>query len=330
MLEITSDMASDIANDTAHDIAGDVTSIEAFRDDVLAGLSRTPKTLSCRWLYDDVGSELFEEITRLDEYYLTRTETEILRRHATEIAEFAGDHAVVLEFGAGAGIKTEILVDALRCPRLYVPIDIASAFVDQTVARFHERFPNLDTRPVVADFTVPFTLPDWVPARSRVAFFPGSTIGNLDAHEAGLFLRNLRRHVGSPGRAIVGVDLVKNLGVLLDAYDDPEGVTAVFDLNLLRRVNRELDADFALDLFEHEARWNQAEFAVEMHLVSLVEQTVTVSGQRFHFDPGETIHTESSRKYSVGGFTALANRNGWRVDHLWMDDRGLFAIFGLS
>jgi dimethylhistidine N-methyltransferase len=303
--EMASDIASDVASDMASDIAGDVTPSETYRDDVLAGLSRTPKTLSCRWLYDDVGCELFEEITRLD-------------------------HAVLLEFGAGAGIKTEILIDALRCPRLYVPIDIAGAFLDQTVARFHERFPNLDTRPVVADFTAPFTLPDWVPVRSRVAFFPGSTIGNLDSHEAGVFLRRLRRHVGTPGRAIVGVDLVKNLGVLLDAYDDPEGVTAAFDLNLLRRANRELDADFALDQFEHEARWNQAEFAVEMHLVSLVEQTVTVSGQQFHFDAGETIHTESSRKYSVGGFTALANRNGWRVDHLWTDERGMFAIFGLS
>ena len=261
MLDIRGTDRSGITTDVTTEVIGHTS--ETFRNDVLSGLSRAHKTLPCRWLYDDVGCELFEEITRLDEYYLTRTETEILRRCSTELADFAGDRAVVLEFGAGAGIKTEILIDALRTPRLYVPIDIASSFLDQTVARFHERFPELETRPVVADSTAPFTLPSWVPDSRRVAFFPGSTIGNLDAHEAALFLRRLRRHVGARGRAIVGVDLVKNLNVLLDAYNDAAEVTAAFDLNLLTRVNRELDADFALDLFEHEARWNQAEFAVE-------------------------------------------------------------------
>ena len=303
---------------------------EAFRADVLSGLSRTPKTLPCRWLYDDVGCELFEEITRLDEYYLTRADTEILRRRSTELADFAGDHAIVLEFGAGAGLKTEILIDALDAPRLYVPIDIASAFLDQTVARFRDRFPELETQPVVADFTSDFSLPAWIPAGRRVAFFPGSTIGNLGPREAALFLRRLRRHVGADGRAIIGVDLKKNVNVLLDAYDDKAGVTAEFNLNLLMRVNRELDGHFALDRFEHEARWNEAESAVEMHLVSVVAQTATVSGHQFHFQAGETIHTESSRKYSVRGFTALANRNGWRVDRLWTNERGLFAVFGLS
>lgn len=303
---------------------------EAFRDDVLVGLSRPQKSLPSRWLYDDAGSELFEDITRLDEYYLTRTETAILLEHSREIAEFCGDHATLLEFGAGAGIKTEILLNALHAPRLYVPIDIAGDFLQQTVARFDRTFPNLPVKTIVSDFTADFVLPASIPERHRVAFFPGSTIGNLNGSEVVVFLKRLRRHVGVGGRAIIGVDMKKDLGILLPAYDDHERVTAAFNLNLLKRVNRELDGNFELDRFEHRASWNEAQSAVEMHLVSIKSQTVTISGQRFTFAAGETIHTESSRKYDVQGFIKLANSSGWRTARHWTDELGMFSVFGLD
>ncbi len=303
---------------------------EAFESDVVVGLAQMPKTLPSRWFYDDRGCELFEDITKLKEYYPTRVETTILRKHSGEMAAFCGAGATLLEYGAGAGIKTEILISAMRSPRLYVPIDIAGDFLDQTVARFRWRFPNLPSKPIVADFTSSFALPTWVPVGARVAFFPGSTIGNLDSGEVATFLQRMRRHVGAGGKAIIGVDMKKDLSVLLRAYDDPQGVTADFDLNLLARINRELDGDFRLDNFSHSARWNASESAVEMHLVSRQAQTVSVSGHRFDFDPGETIHTESSRKYDLNGFTQLANANGWQVDRIWSDERDYFSVFGLS
>jgi dimethylhistidine N-methyltransferase len=303
---------------------------EAFRADVLAGLAQSQKTLPSRWLYDDRGCELFEQITRLDEYYLTQTETAILRKHAEEIGKFCGERPVLLEYGAGAGIKTEILIDALHAPRLYVPIDIAGDFLDQTVARFRRRFPYLSTKPIVADFTAAFTLPAWIPGGHRIAFFPGSTIGNLNVDEVTVFLQRLRGQLSAHGVAIIGVDMKKDIDILIPAYDDGAGVTAQFNLNLLTRINRELDGDFVLDRFQHSARWNESESAIEMHLVSLAAQTITVSGQRFDIDAGETIHTESSRKYDVAGFVALANNTGWRAKRLWSDERGFFTIFGLE
>jgi L-histidine N-alpha-methyltransferase len=303
---------------------------EAFESDVVVGLGQAPKTLPSRWLYDGRGSELFEDITKLEEYYPTRIETAILRQHSGEMAAFCGPNSILLEYGAGAGIKTEILVNALRKPRLYVPIDIAGDFLDQTVARFRWRFPDLTSKAIVADFTSSFSLPNWVPVGARVAFFPGSTIGNLDTGEVATFLQRMRRHVGAGGKALIGVDMKKDLNVLLRAYDDNQGVTAEFNLNLLARINRELDGDFVLSRFRHSARWNEAESAIEMHLVSCEPQTATVSGHAFDFDAEETIHTESSRKYDVPGFTALANANGWQVQRIWTDDRNYFSIFGLG
>jgi L-histidine N-alpha-methyltransferase len=304
--------------------------LEAFRADVASGLSQDRKTLPSRWLYDDRGCKIFEEITRLDEYYPTRTETAILRDRAREIAEFCGEKAILLEYGAGAGVKTEILIDALDRPRLYVPIDIAGDFLDGTVVRMRQRFPNLETLPVVADFTSDFDIPRGVPRGRRSAFFPGSTIGNLDPHETKQFLRRVRRHVGWRGAAIIGVDLKKDVGTLLAAYDDRDGVTAAFNLNLLTRINRELGGDFSLECFAHQARWNEAESAIEMHLVSLREQVVTVDGRPFAFQIGETIHTESSRKYEVGGFLELAECGGWCVSAIWSDSDRRFAVFGLD
>ena len=217
----------------------------------------------------------------------------ILRDKAREIADFCGEEAVLLEYGAGAGIKTEILIDALDGPRLYVPIDIAGDFLDETVVRLRRRFPDLETLPVVADFTCDFDIPGSVPRARRKAFFPGSTIGNLDPQQTKLFLRRVRRHVGSRGAAIIGVDLKKDIETLLAAYDDREGVTAAFNLNLLTRINRELGADFSPKCFAHQARWNVAECAIEMHLVSLREQVVTVDGRRFAFDRrGNNSHGE--------------------------------------
>jgi L-histidine N-alpha-methyltransferase len=303
---------------------------EALSADVVDGLAQRQKTLASRWLYDDLGCELFEEITKLEEYYPTRTETEILHAHAGEIADFSGENVLLLEYGAGAGVKTEILVGALRSPRFYIPIDIAGDFLDQTVARFRRRFPNIPAKPIVSDFTAPFPLPAWIAAGRRLAFFPGSTIGNLNADEVAVFLRRLRRQVGAEGHAIIGVDMKKDLQTLISAYDDSAGVTARFNLNLLTRLNRELDGNFVLDRFLHSARWNEAESAVEMHLVSLCAQAVKVRGYTFHFDAGETIHTESSRKYDVPGFVALADRNGWRTDRIWTDERGYFTVFGLG
>jgi dimethylhistidine N-methyltransferase len=304
--------------------------IDAFRADVLAGLSRPQKVLPSRWLYDKRGSELFEAITKLEEYYLTRTETAILNLHAREIAEFCGKETVLLEYGAGAGIKTKILIEALAAPRLYVPIDLAEDFLEQTVARMRQNFPLLEVSPVVADFNMDFEIPSRVPRQKRMAFFPGSTIGNLDQSETLSFLRRVRNHVGQQGGAVVGVDLKKDIPCLLAAYDDDQGVTAAFNLHLLARINRELGADFLLGQFVHEARWNDAESAVEMHLISIVEQTATIDGRSFYFAAGETIHTESSRKYELEDFADLAKLGGWRVGPIWADAGKPFALFALT
>jgi dimethylhistidine N-methyltransferase len=303
---------------------------EAFRADVLAGLSQRQKTLPSRWLYDQRGSELFEDITRLDEYYLTRTETAILQRRAAEMADLLGEDAVLLEYGAGAAIKTEIIIDALKAPRMYAPIDIAADFLAQTVERIQDRFPQLRTRPIVTDFTADFEVPADIPAERRAAFFPGSTIGNLGQTEAAALLRRMREHVGERGAAIIGVDLRKGIETLIAAYDDKQGVTAEFNLNILRRINRELEGDFALDAFAHEARWNETESAIEMHLVSRKPQVVSVAGRSFAFAQGETIHTETCRKFDVAGFAEAARLSGWRVATIWSDPAQLFAMFGLS
>lgn len=292
---------------------------DAFRADVWAGLSRPQKTLPSLWLYDDRGCALFEAITQLDEYYPTRTETAILKDDAAQIAAFCGRDAVLLEYGAGAGLKTEIVLDALDAPQLYAPIDIAADFLEQTAARIRRRFPGLPVHPIAADFTSDFDITSHVPSERRIAFFPGSTIGNLDADETLAFLERMRHHVGGGGRAIIGADLKKDVSTLIAAYDDRHGVTAAFNLNLLARINRELSGKFALDQFVHEARWNESESAIEMHLVSLKEQVAAVAGRSFAFRRGETIHTESSRKYSIESFSDFAMRSGWRDRAIWTD-----------
>jgi len=303
---------------------------ELFRQDVLAGLSGHRKTLPCRWLYDERGSELFEQITQLEEYYPTRVETGILRLNAGEIAGFVGKGATLIEYGAGAGLKTEILIAALEAPRLYVPVDISGDFLDQAVISLRHRFPTIGIWPIVADFTEDFEIPAGIPLRGRSAFFPGSTIGNLDHAETISFLRRVHRHVGARGTAVIGADLTRDVRTLIAAYNDGQGVTAAFNLNLLARINRELDGNFGLERFAHEARWNRANSAVEMHLVSLENQTVSVAGQRFDFDAGESIHTETSRKYTIPIVSALVESAGWYIDEMWTDPRQSFGVFGLA
>jgi dimethylhistidine N-methyltransferase len=303
---------------------------ELFRQDVIAGLSKPRKSLPSRWLYDERGSELFEEITQLEEYYPTRVETGILRLNAAEIAGFVGKGATLIEYGAGAGIKTEILIAALEAPRLYVPVDISGDFLDQAVISLRHRFPQIGIWPIVADFTGDFEIPAGIPLKGRSAFFPGSTIGNLDHSETISFLRRVHRHVGAKGTAVIGADLTKDARVLRAAYNDRRGITAAFNLNLLARINRELDGDFKLDRFAHEARWNNMSSAVEMHLVSLQAQTVTVDGQTFDFEAGESIHTETSRKYDVRTLSALVESAGWYIDEMWTDPRQSFGVFGLA
>ena len=317
--------------DIVHDT---VAQREAFRDDVLTGLARQPKSLPSRWLYDDAGSELFERITRLPEYYPTRTETAILRASAAEIAAFLGPDVALIEYGAGAAVKTRILLDALSAPLAYLPVDIAGDFLDVAVERLREHYPTLTMQPVVADFTHPFRLPELAlpsdrPAR-RVAFFPGSTIGNLGAAEARALLARMRDHVGPAGRAVIGLDLIKDKATLLRAYDDGAGLTAAFNRNLLVRINRELGGNLPLDAFGHEARWNEAEHAIEMHLVCRRAVTASVGRESFQFAVGESIHTETSRKYDLAGLDPLLNGAGWQLERTWTDDEAQFAIIGLT
>jgi dimethylhistidine N-methyltransferase len=301
----------------------------AFARDVVGGLSADVKTLPSRWLYDERGSALFEEITRLYEYYLTRAETSILRERQSDIADFVESGTILVEYGAGAGVKTELVLAGLRDPRGYVPIDIAYTFLAETSKRIASRFPSLWVRPIERDFLDVFEVPFDGSGGGRTGFFPGSTMGNLNAIEAKTLLIQMGQHLGDDGRAIIGVDLQKNVDTLLRAYDDSAGVTAAFNLNLLERINIELGGDFRLEQFKHVARWNEIEKAVEMHLVSSCDQRVTLCGHTFYFRTSETIHTESSRKYTVESFDRLARSGGWRVAEAWQDADGLFGLFGL-
>ena len=304
--------------------------LAAFRADVLAGLAKAQKAVPSRWLYDERGSELFEDITTQPEYYLTRAETAILETNAADIAAFCGDDAVILEYGAGAGVKTEILLKALTLPATYVPIDISGEFVAHSANRIDRRFPKIDVFAVVADFTDDFELADIAGIDGpRCAFFPGSTLGNLSNAEARALLSRMRRQVGAGGKAILGIDLKKNIDTLIAAYDDAAGVTAAFELNLLTRINRELAGNFDLSRFTYEARWNDTESAVDMMLVSRATQQVVIDGETFDFAESETIHTESSRKYDRTVLETLAAATGWTLESVWTDSDDLFAVAAL-
>jgi len=301
-----------------------------MREDVIAGLSLPQKSLPPKYFYDAEGSRLFERICRLPEYYLTRAELSLTRAHLDAIARFAGRGCELVEYGSGASLKTRLLIRALG-PSAYVPVDISAAALAGASRRLAREFPRLHLFAVTGDFSQPLRLPVFRAraARRRVVYFPGSTIGNLVPEEAQAFLKMTRGQVGRAGAMLVGVDLKKDASVLHAAYNDARGVTAAFNLNLLRRINRELGADFDLRRFRHYAFYNPAPGRIEMHLVSLRRQTVNVGAYRFEFAPGETIHTENSYKYSVVEFSALAADAGFRAAHVWQDARKRFALFGL-
>lgn len=303
---------------------------DGFREAVLTGLAKPQKAIPSRFFYDYRGSELFEEITRLEAYYPTRTEIAILRDALPAIAESLGPRAAVVEFGAGASRKTRALLAALEQPAAYVPIDIAGEYLAAAVEGLARELPEVAMLPVEADFTAPLSLPPLPPHRLRLGFFPGSTVGNLTPAEALRFLVRAREALGSGSKLLIGVDTRKDVAVLERAYDDPDGVTAAFNLNLLVRANRELGADFAVDRFEHAVVWNDDHSRIEMHLLSRGTQTVHVDGRRFAFAAGETIHTESSYKYAPREFRLLARAAGWQTEGLWQDGTRLFSVHLLS
>jgi dimethylhistidine N-methyltransferase len=307
-------------------------SVEEFRDSVVHGLGATPKTLPCKFFYDAEGSRLFDRICELPEYYPTRTELALLADHAADIAALAGPEAGLVEFGSGAGVKIRLLLAAMRNPALYVPVDISRTHLLHAAESLAADFPDLPIAPVCADYTAPFALPSVPGTRPRryVGFFPGSTIGNFTPVEATQFLRRAARLLGSGSMMIVGADLPKDSAILHAAYDDAAGVTAAFNCNLLHRINRELGADFNVDDFRHEARWNATESRVEMHLVSAIAQTVSLDQQRFDFAAGESIHTENSYKYGPDAFAALARAAGYATVATWIDPAGLFSIHVLE
>ena len=296
-----------------------------FAEAVLDGLSDKPRSIPSRFLYDEAGSALFEEITKLDEYYPTRTEIALLRAYGAEIADCVGPVQTLVEFGSGSSRKTRLLIEALDRLRTYVPIDVSETFLAEATESLEADFEHLTVRPVVGDFTKTRDL-DGIAAHRPLGFFSGSTIGNLTHDEAVGFLDNAAQLLGTGSTFLIGVDLQKSLDILLPAYDDARGVTASFSLNLLSRINRELDGDFDTDRFAHRALYKADAGRIEIHLESLTDQTVRVRGQRFDFAEGERIHTENSHKYTVAGFQDLARRGGWEPAHVWTDRDALFSL----
>ncbi len=297
-----------------------------FLRDVLDGLARVPKRLPCKYFYDARGSELFEQICELEEYYPTRSEAEVLARRGAEMADLCGRRCVLIEYGSGSSRKTRLLLERLRDPAAYVPVDISAEHLLLSARGLALRFPGLVIRPVAADFTRPFGLPPLPAADRRVVFFSGSTVGNFEPREAVGLLAYIARLTGTGGGLLIGVDLKKDRRTLERAYNDARGVTAAFNLNLLARINRELGADFAPERFRHRATYNEAAGRIEMHLVSEAAQELHVDGRTFVFAKGETICTEYSYKYAPDEFRALAARVGFEVDHVWTDGEGLYSV----
>lgn len=307
---------------------------EAFTRDVVDGLSKASKTLPCKWLYDVRGSALFEDITHLEEYYPTRTELALLADIAPGLGAALPAQSWVIEFGSGSSRKSDLFLNALEAPLGYVPIDVAADFLEAAAEALSGRLPHLQVRPVVGDFTDDIDLPADLAAemqgRPRVGFFPGSTIGNFEPAQAASFLARARRMLGDGSYMVVGVDLKKDVNILLDAYDDARGVTADFNLNLLDRINREIGGAFDRSSFVHLARYDEAEGRVEMHLQSTVDQTVRIDGHAFEFAAGETIHTENSYKYGIDDFARVAGGAGWRHARHWTDADDLFSVHLLA
>src|ERR1700736_2253685 len=300
----------------------------AFAGEVIGDLSQHPKRLSPKYFYDATGSELFEQITLLPEYYPTRTELAILRDRGQAISAIVPKGAALVEFGAGATTKVRLLLSECAFDA-YVPVDISGDFLKAQADILSQDFPRLEVYPVAADFTAPFALPDPIAAMPKVGFFPGSTLGNFEPHEACAFLRSAREILGNGAQMIIGVDLEKNERALYDAYNDAAGVTARFNLNVLVRINRELGGNFDLSGFRHRAIYNRERHRIEMHLISRKTQTVRVLGRSFSLRAGESIHTESSYKYSLERFTALARGSGWTPLKSWTDQDQMFSVHAL-
>jgi len=310
--------------------ADDAHASSDFGRDLLAGLSRRPRSISPKYFYDAAGSRLFDAICELPEYYPTRTELAILAERAGEIAQQIGPNAQIIEFGAGSLRKVRLLLDALESPRRFVPIDISGEHLEDATQRLRADYPGLAVQPLVADYTRPFSLPPQLAEGNgpRVGFFPGSTLGNFDPDEALSFLQGAAR-VLRGGGLLLGVDLVKSPAVLHAAYNDARGITARFNLNLLARANAELGADFDLAGFSHAAFYNAPLQRIEMHLVSRGAQTVHLLGERLHFAEADTIHTENSHKFTVEGLRTLAARAGFGIGPVWTDKDRLFSVHWL-
>lgn len=303
---------------------------QEFLRDVHDGLGRQPKTLPCKYFYDERGSRLFEEITTLPEYYLTRTEQAIMEQHAEEMARQIDKGVMLVEFGSGSSTKTRILLDHLDDPVAYVPLDISEEHLLDAAVRLRKAYPWLEVLPVVADFTEPFTLPESTRPRTHAAvYFPGSTIGNFTPGEARRMLARIARILGPEGGLLIGIDLQKQPAIIEAAYDDSEGVTEEFNLNILRRANRELGADFDLAQFSHEAIYDESTARVEIFIVSACEQSVSIGDRTFTFASGERILTEYSHKYTIAGFSELAAAAGFSLHRHWTDPEELFAVLHL-
>ena len=297
----------------------------AFRADVLHGLADRPRAIPARWFYDRAGSELFEEITRLPEYYPTRVETALLAEHSAEVAKLAGPGRAVVEFGSGSSTKTPHLLGAVE-PAAYVPIDISGDFLRESANALAADFPKLHIEPLEADFTRPLDPPDSIAHLPRLGFFPGSTIGNLVARTAVNLLRAMVETLGRGSMLLIGMDRVKSEDILIRAYDDPSGVTAAFNLNLLHRINRELEGDIPVDAFRHRAIWNDDYARIEMHLEARRDVRFEVAGQSFEMRAGETIHSENSHKYGPRDARLLLRAGAWTPIREWTDPQGLFAL----
>jgi dimethylhistidine N-methyltransferase len=294
---------------------------------VVHGLTRPQKSIPSKYFYDEIGSLLFDEICDLDEYYLTRTELSILEAHLPEMAEVIGEDCELIELGSGSGLKTQLLLERLGRLRAYVPVDVDRSSLLRTADALAGRFPGLAVLPVHADFTAPFSLPAGNESRGRrVVYFPGSTIGNFSPRAAVDLLRSIARLAGQRGGLLIGFDLDKDESIVWPAYNDRRGITALFNLNLLARVNRELDADFDLSAFVHRADYFRAKERVEMHLVSQGPQIVRIGGFEFDFEEGETIHTECSYKYSIERFGRLTSQAGFALARQWLDPQSLFSV----
>ncbi|BCJ92354.1 dimethylhistidine N-methyltransferase [Terrihabitans soli] len=303
---------------------------DEFLRDVLNGLSQRQKTIPPKYFYDAAGSRLFDRICDLPEYYPTRTETKILRESAQDIAARAGWDVALIEFGSGSSTKVRILLDALRLPAAYVPIDICGPHLEDAAAALRRDYPQLAVTAIHADFTQEVQLPDSIRGKKRLGFFPGSTIGNFTPPEAEAFLSKAAKTLGAGADMLVGVDLKKHGAVLHAAYNDHAGVTAAFNLNLLTRINRELRGDFDLSAFRHRAVYNAAFGRIEMYLESLKPQIVHIAGDVFAFREGETIHTENSYKYTIESFHRLVKKTGWKIREVYVDREKLFSVHFLS